>query len=133
MLRAQDPLLHGQQRSEQISAGGQVPRLPGPAGELAAGTQGVRMLRAEDPLVDGQQRGEQVAGGGRITRHPCRAGEVTAGGQEVRVLRAEDPFPRLNYSAMEIPGGSVTAAPAKIIGHPGRPVAVVGESRLGVR
>ena len=70
-----------------------IARLPGPAGEVGAGGQGVRVLRAEDPLEHGQQRGELVPGPGRIPRLPGPAGEVGAGDQGVRVLRAEDPLP----------------------------------------
>ena len=40
VLRAEDPLAHGQQRGELVPGGGRVPRLPGPAGEAAAGRPG---------------------------------------------------------------------------------------------
>ncbi len=42
------------------------PCLPGPAGELVAGGQGVGVLGTQDSLLDGQQGGEQVAGADRI-------------------------------------------------------------------
>src|SRR5262249_54813953 len=79
-LRAKDPLIHGQQRGVLVPGGGPVPRLPGPASEAGAGSEGGRVLRAKDPLIHGQQRGEQVAGGGRVPRLPGPAGE---GGAEV--------------------------------------------------
>ena len=109
------------------------PASPVQRARSCAGGQGVRVLRAEDPLVHGQQRGELVAGGGRVPRLPGPVGEVVPGGQGVRVLRAEDPFPCVKHSPLEIPGGGVTAARSEVSGDPGHPVAVIGESRLGVR
>jgi hypothetical protein len=55
--RAQHPLADGQQCGELVAGPGRIPRLPGPAGEIVAGGQGVRVLGAEDPLLNGQQRG----------------------------------------------------------------------------
>ena len=40
VLRAEDPLVHGQQRGELVPGPGRVSRLPGPAGEPAAGQSG---------------------------------------------------------------------------------------------
>ena len=37
VLRAEDPLDHGQQRGEQVAGRGRIPRLPGPAGEVGRG------------------------------------------------------------------------------------------------
>jgi len=91
------------------------------------------VLRAEDPLEEGQQRGEQVLGTGRVPRMPGPAGELMPGGQGARMLRAEDPFPCVMDSALEISGCGVTAARSQVICNPGHPVAVVAESRLGVR
>ena len=88
MLGAQDPLADGQQRGELVAGPGRIPRRPGPAGEVVAGGQGVRVLGAQHPLLDGQQRGELVAGPGRIPRLPGPDGEAGAGGQGVRVLGA---------------------------------------------
>ena len=65
MLRAENPLLDGRQRGELVAGPGCVPRLPGPAGEVAAGGQGVRVLRAEDLLEYRQLRGVLAAGPGR--------------------------------------------------------------------
>jgi hypothetical protein len=72
VLRAEDPLVQGQQLGEQIPGGGGIPCLPGPVGEAGAGVQGTRVLRAEDPLADGQQRGELVTGPGRIPASPVQ-------------------------------------------------------------
>ena len=44
MLRAEDALHDGQQRSVLVPGGGRIPRLPGVVGELVAGGQGVRVL-----------------------------------------------------------------------------------------
>ena len=55
MLGAEDPLEDGQQLGELVPGRGRVPRLPGPAGEVGAGGQGVRVLGAEDPLAYRQQ------------------------------------------------------------------------------
>jgi hypothetical protein len=76
VLGALDPLADGQQGGELIPCPGRIPRLPGPAGELVAGGQGVRVLGALDPLADGQQGGALVAGPGRIPRLPGPAGEL---------------------------------------------------------
>ena len=62
MLRAEDPDEYGQQRSVLVSGGGLVSRLPGPAGDISSGGQGIRALRAQHPLQDRQQRGELVTG-----------------------------------------------------------------------
>ena len=51
MLGAEDPLHHGQQRGVLIASPGWIPRLPGPAGEVAAGDQGFGVLGAGDPLA----------------------------------------------------------------------------------
>ncbi len=91
MLRAEDPLADGQQRGELVAGPGRVPRLPGPAGEVGAGGQGIRVLRAEDPLAHGQQRGELVPGRGRVPRLPGPAGQAGAGDQGVRVLAGPGP------------------------------------------
>ena len=79
MLWAEDPLLHRQEPLKQVSGGGRVSRLPGPAGEASVGGQGVRVLRAQHPLADGQQGGELVAGPGRIASLPGPVCEVVAG------------------------------------------------------
>ncbi len=52
--------------SRIASGTGCIPCLPGPAGELVAGGQGVGVLGTQDSLLDGQQGGEQVAGADRI-------------------------------------------------------------------
>ena len=44
---------HGQQRGELVPGPGRIPRLPGPASEVGAGGQGVRVLGAEHPLSTG--------------------------------------------------------------------------------
>jgi hypothetical protein len=49
------------------------------------------------------------------------------------VLQAGHSFPCLNYFPLEISGSGITAAPSEVICHPRHPVAVVGESCLGVR
>ena len=40
VLRAEDPLAHGQQRGELVAGPGRIPRLPGPAGEVGRGRSG---------------------------------------------------------------------------------------------
>ncbi len=71
---AKDPLVYGQQRGEQAPRRSQLPRLPGPVGQVVPGGQGVRVLWAEDlvgsenPLACEQQRGELVAGPRRVPR-----------------------------------------------------------------
>ena len=72
VLGAQDPLVDGQQDGELVAGLGRVPRLPGPAGELVAGDQGVAVLGAGDPLADGQQGGVLVAGPGRVPASPVQ-------------------------------------------------------------
>src|SRR5580704_15943737 len=52
--------------------------LLGPVGEVAAGSQGIRVLAAQHPLCDGQQRGELVLRRGRIPRISGRQGEEAA-------------------------------------------------------
>jgi hypothetical protein len=47
----------GQQRGVLVAGPGRIPRLLGPAGEVAAGGQGLRVLQAGHPLDGGQQRG----------------------------------------------------------------------------
>ena len=106
MLGTLDPLADGQQGGELVAGPGRIPRLPGPAGELVAGGQGVRVLGALDPLADGQQGGTLVAGPGRIPRLPGPAGELVAGGQGIRVLGAQDPL------ADGQQGGNWSRAPA---------------------
>jgi hypothetical protein len=55
-------------------APGRVARMSGPAGQAAAGTQGIRAFRAEDLLADGEQQRELVAGPGRVARiYPVEA------------------------------------------------------------
>jgi hypothetical protein len=63
-----------------------------PVGEVAAGSQGVRVLTAQHPLDDGQQRGVLVPGPGRIPRRPGPEGEVAAIGQGGGVLGAGHPL-----------------------------------------
>ena len=78
MLGALDPFADGQQGGELIPGPGCIPGLPGPAGEVVAGGEGVGVLGAQDPLADGQQGGVPVAGPGRIPRLPGPAGELVA-------------------------------------------------------
>jgi hypothetical protein len=40
---------------------------------------------------------------------------------------------RVNYSPLEVSSGNVTAARSEVIGDPGHPGAVIGQSRLGMR
>jgi hypothetical protein len=111
------------------------PRLPGPAGEVVADSQGVRVLRARDPLVNGQQRGELVAGPGRIPRHPGPAGEVAAGGQGVHVVggRRRHPLCGRRQSNGKVPGRRVVAAKAEVSRDPMQTAAGQGQGRPGVR
>jgi hypothetical protein len=46
VLLAEDPLGDGDQRSELVAGPDRITRLPGPAGQGAASTQGVRVLPA---------------------------------------------------------------------------------------
>jgi hypothetical protein len=102
-------------------------RLLGPAGELVAGAQGVRVLRAEDSLAGGQQRGELVPCPGRIPRPPGESGELVAGAQGVRVLRAEDSL------AGGQQRGELVPCPGRIPRIPGeRGQLVAGAERIGV-
>jgi len=48
VLRAEDPLIHGQQRGVLVLGPRPHPRLPGPVGEAGAGVKGGRVLRASD-------------------------------------------------------------------------------------
>ena len=50
-LGAQHPLLHRQQRGVLVAGPGRIPRLPGPVGEAAAGSQGGRVLGPEHPAT----------------------------------------------------------------------------------
>ena len=63
---------HGQQRGELVAGPGRIPRLPGPAGEVAAGGQGVRVLRAEDPL-DARAAARRTGPGRRPRPPPPRS------------------------------------------------------------
>ena len=65
MLGAQDPLADGQQGGQVVAGSGRIPRLPGPAGQVGASGQGVRVLGAQNALHHGQQGGVLVAGPGR--------------------------------------------------------------------
>ena len=47
VVGAEDPLLVGQQRGEQLQCAAGVPGLPGPAGDVAAGGQGAEVVGAE--------------------------------------------------------------------------------------
>ena len=48
-----------------LAGSGHVPCLPGPAGEVGAGGESVRVLGAQDPFLRREQRGVLVADGGR--------------------------------------------------------------------
>jgi len=65
VLKAQDPLLDGQQGGELVARCSRVPRFQSPGGEVTASCQGVRVIGVQDPFADGQQGGELVA-------RPCR-------------------------------------------------------------
>jgi hypothetical protein len=80
VLRAEDPLEHGEQRGAQLLGGGRVPRLPGSAGVLVPGHQGGQVVRARNLLLHGEQRGELVPGGGWVPCLPGPAGELVPGG-----------------------------------------------------
>ena len=83
VVGAEDPLLVGQQRGEQLQCAAGVPGLPGPGGDVAAGGQGVGVVGAEDPLLVGQQRGGQVQCAAGVPGPPGPGGDVAAGGQGV--------------------------------------------------
>jgi hypothetical protein len=82
MLRAEDPVIHGQQPGERVPGGGRIPRMPGPAGQVGAGGQGARVLRAEDPVIHGQQPGERVLG----EDHPDTLASVNGLAADLRAL-----------------------------------------------
>ena len=135
-----NPLFVRQQRGELVPGAGRVPRLPGPAGEVGASTQSVRVLVAENPLLHRQQRGELVPGARRVPRLPSPVREVGASTQGARVLRAEQPLfvrqqrgelvpgagrvPRLSGPAGEVGAGAqgvrvlVAQYPHPCIKHP---------------
>jgi Resolvase, N terminal domain len=100
------PLAHRHQPGQLVPGGGRVPRLPGPAGELATGGQGVRVLRARYPLAHRHQPGQQVPGGGRVPRLPGPAGELATGGQGERVLRTRYPLAHRHQPGQQVPGTS---------------------------
>ena len=52
MLGSLDSFADGQQGGTLVAGSGRIPRLPGPAGELVAGGQGVRVLGALDPFAE---------------------------------------------------------------------------------
>jgi hypothetical protein len=66
--------------------------MPGPAGEVGAGVQGLGVLGAGDALADRQQRGELVAGLRPIPCFPGPEGKFSTGDQGAGVLCAERPF-----------------------------------------
>jgi len=74
VLRAEDPVIHRQERGVLVAGGGRIPRLPGPLGEAGAGVKGGWVFRAEDPLAWGQQRGVLVAGPGCPSMRTQRSG-----------------------------------------------------------
>ena len=59
VVRAQYPLLIGQQLPEQPQRPAGITGLPGEAGDVVPGAEGVGMVRAQHPLLIGQQLPEQ--------------------------------------------------------------------------
>ena len=59
MVRAQHPLLIGQQLPEQPQRLAGITALPGERRDVAPGGEGVGMVRAQHPLLIGQQLPEQ--------------------------------------------------------------------------
>src|SRR5271165_2146675 len=78
--------------------------MPGPAGELVPGVQGVRVFQAEDSLADRPQRGEHVPGAGQAPRLPGRDGELVPSVQRVRVFQAEDSLADRPQRGEHVPG-----------------------------
>ena len=64
VFRAEDSLAQGQQVGELVPGGGQVPRVPGPEGELVPGDQGLRVLRAEDLFLCVKNSALEIPGHG---------------------------------------------------------------------
>ena len=106
MLGAAHPLDHRQQRGELVAGASRIPRLPGPAGEVGADGQGVRVLGVAHPLGHRQQRGELVAGASHIPRLPGPAGEVAAGDQGAPVLGAAHPLDHRQQRGELVAGAS---------------------------
>jgi hypothetical protein len=88
VLGSVDSLVKRERGGELVTGAGRIPRDPGPAREVCAGSQGVGVFRAQDSLADREQGGELVTGAGRIPRRSGEVAEVGAGGQGVRVLGA---------------------------------------------
>ena len=70
---------------------GRIPRLPGPAGKVVAGGQGVRVLGAQDPLADGQRRGELVAAPAASPASPVQRARLE---RMIRVSGCSGPWTR---------------------------------------
>ncbi len=135
MLGAQDPLADGQQRGELVAGPGHIPRTPGPAGEVVAEVQGVRVLGAQHPLEEGQQGGVLVAGPGRIPRHPSPGGEAGASSQGVAVLSSVGVIlpAGVGDQLEEVAGSQIAAAIAEVPRDPPHTAAGQVKDSLGVR
>ena len=73
-----------------VAGRGRITRLPGEAGEILPGGEGVGVRGSEHLLADGEQFRELVAGRGWVTRLPGEAGEIRPGGEGVGVRGSED-------------------------------------------
>ena len=126
MLGAADPFVIGQQRLELFPGPACIAGMPGPAGQVGASGQGLRVRRAEHPLDDGQQGRELALGSAGVPGLSGPAGQGDTDRESPLVLTAELALEIGQQHVVLVPG------PGRIPRLPG-PAGQAGTGGQGVR